>query len=265
MIAQPRPYVWQMIREAIDALGGAATNVAVRDWILGRYPGTKVSTIQAQTTVCTVNHASRIHYPENRKPRTADTQYDFLFRPERGKLELYDLARHGVWEIVEGEDGRLRVCQADVNGNGGDESGGEAFAAETHLRDYLTNHLEVIEPGLQLFVDEDGTAGVEYLTAIGRIDLLAVDTEEGLVVIELKVSRGPDAVCGQLLRYKGWVKRHLANGRRVRGFIVAQHISDRIRYALADAQDVYLKEYVLNITLRDVPHIDTAGAIEKKP
>jgi RecB family endonuclease NucS len=253
-----------MIREAIDALGGSATNVAVRDWILGHYPGTNVSTIQAQTIVCTVNHASRTHYPENQKPRTADTQYDFLFRPERGKLELYNAAKHGVWEIVEGEDGRLRVCQADVDEIRGEEPAGEAFAAETHLRDYLANHLDVIEPGLQLFVDEDGTAGVEYLTDVGRIDLLAVDAKDGLVVIELKASRGPDAVCGQLLRYKGWVSRHLANGRRVRGFIIAQHISDRIRYALADVQDVCLKEYALNITLREVPHIDSSAAVEKK-
>ncbi len=96
MSSQSRPFVWQMIREAVDALGGSTTNVAVRDWILERYPGTNTSTIQAQIIVCTVNHASRVHYPENQKPRRAESQYDFLFRPERGRLELYDPARHGV-------------------------------------------------------------------------------------------------------------------------------------------------------------------------
>jgi RecB family endonuclease NucS len=94
---------------------------------------------------------------------------------------------------------------------------------------------------------------LEYSTDVGRIDILAVDAQGGLLVVELKVSRGPDAVCGQLLRYKGWVKRHLAQGRRLRGLIIAQHISERIRYALADVEDVYLKEYALNITLKDVP------------
>src|SRR5262245_17936435 len=69
MASQPRPFVWQMIREAAHALGGATTNVAVRDWILDRYPGTNTATIQAQIIVCTVNHFSRVHYPENQKPR----------------------------------------------------------------------------------------------------------------------------------------------------------------------------------------------------
>jgi endonuclease len=203
-----------------------------------------------------VNHASRVHYPENQKPRRADSQYDFLFRPERGRLESYDLARHGVWEIVEGEDGRLLVAQAEEVSDTSSEAEGEAFAAEAHLRDYLAKHLDVIEAGLQLFVDDEGTVGVEYPTGVGRIDLLAVDGRGGLLIIELKVSRGPDAVCGQLLRYRGWVKRHLAQGRRVRGLILAQHNSDRIRYALADVEDVYLKEYALNITLKDVPQLD---------
>jgi RecB family endonuclease NucS len=137
----------------------------------------------------------------------------------------------------------------------GDEAESEAFAAEAHLRDYLAKHLDVIEPMLQLFVDDKGMVGVEYPTDVGRIDILAVDAQGGLLIIELKVSRGPDAVCGQLLRYRGWVKRHLANGRRVRSLIIAQHISDRIRYALADVEDVYLKEYALNIILKDVPRL----------
>src|SRR5262249_42902094 len=64
---------------------------------------------------------------------------------------------------------------------------------------------------------------------------------------ELKVSRGPDAVCGRLLRSKVWVKRHLAQGRRVRGLIIARPIPDRIRDALADVEGVCLKEYALSI------------------
>jgi RecB family endonuclease NucS len=261
MNRQARPAVWQMVREAVEALGGKTTNVAIRDWILDHYPGTNRSTIQCQIIVCTVNHDSRIHYPENSKPRVADTQYDFLFRPERGKVELYDQARHGVWKIVEQDDGRLAVCRADQEETPdevtepAEPSSGHAFAAETHLRDYLAQHLDLIEDGLQLFADEDGTNGVEYSTDMGRIDILAVDANEGLVVIELKVGRGPDAVCGQLLRYRNWVKRHIANGKRVRGIIIAQHISDRIRYSLIDAEDVYLKEYEINLALRDVPRI----------
>jgi hypothetical protein len=83
-----RPPMWRLLQEGLAAGGGRTTNVALRDWILERYPDANVQTIQAQITICTVNHPSRIHYPENRKPRAdADPRYDFLYRPGRGQLE----------------------------------------------------------------------------------------------------------------------------------------------------------------------------------
>jgi endonuclease len=254
---EPRPPVWRLIQQAVESLGSPTTNVAVRDWILQKYPGTNTGTIQAQIAYCTVNHDSRVHGPENRRVRSVpDERYDFLYRPARGELERYDPARHGVWSIVEREDGRLAVACQDEMGEAPLESEVEAasgFVAEAHLRDYLAEHLDVIEPGLELFADEHGSVGVEYATPIGRIDILAIDRAGGLVVVELKVGRGADAVCGQLLRYKGWVSRHLANGRSVRGIIVARTISDRIRYALVGVDDVYAKEYELTVTLKDSP------------
>jgi len=257
MNAQAKPPVWKMVKEAVEALGGNTTNISVRDWILKKYPGTNPATIGCQIIVCTVNHASRIHYPENHKPRKADAQYDFLFRPSKGELEWYDPAQHGLWEIAELEDGRLvvqEIGKEDVDD--GPEQAGKSFAAEAHLRDFLAMNLHVIEEGLQLFVDEGGTVGVEYKTVMGRIDILAVDKSGGLLIVELKVERGPDEVCGQIMRYLGWVKRHLAQGKAVRGLIIAGHISGRIRYALADVPDVTAREYKLNITLHDIPHVD---------
>jgi len=252
-----------MISEAIAALGSPTTNVAVRDWILQRYPGTNPLTIQAQIVACTVNHASRVHYPENKKPRFATSQHDFLYRPERGRLETYDPQRHGRWEIVEEEDGRLVVHPLDENAavvdtpTGNKElqasDGGSAFAAEAHLRDYLAGNLGLIEGGLELFVDEAGTTGVEYHTPIGNIDILAVDAQGGFVVIELKVSRGPDSVAGQVLRYKNWVKRHLAEGKSTRGIIIAQHISEKVLYSLLSDDDVSVKEYEIALTIKDAP------------
>jgi len=104
--------VRQMIYEAITALGGQTTNVAVRDWIIDRYPGTNQSTIQAQIIVCTVNHNSRVHYPENNRPRqAADERYDFLYRPASGRLEWYDPQRHGVWYIVQDVAGKPAISQ----------------------------------------------------------------------------------------------------------------------------------------------------------
>ena len=256
MKEKKRPTVLIMVKQAVEALGGKTTNLAVRDWILKKYPGTNKSTIACQIMACTVNHPSRIHYMTSAGPRKADGPNDFLFRPATGELVWYDPARHGAWEIAEREDGTLEVKefgQTEPVDKGQEQNG---FAAEAHLRDYLARNLDVIETGLQLFVDENGTAGVEYITDIGRIDLLAVDKKEGLLVIELKVARGPDEVCGQIMRYVGWVKRHLANGKPVRGLIIARHISERIRYALADVPNVTAREYELNITLKTTPHID---------
>jgi hypothetical protein len=253
---QPRPYVYQMIKQALAALGGKTTNVAVRDWILERYPDTNRSTISCQIIICTVNHASRIHYPENQKPRRADGVYDFLFRLGRGLLEQYDPAKHGEWEIAEAEDGDLVVQQPEDPpgcGDGETTATADEFAMETHLRDYLAVNLGKIEDGLQLYADDNGSSGVEYQTEVGRIDLLAVDKGGSLVVIELKVSRGPSSVVGQLLTYKGWVGQHLANGKKVRGIIIAKRITDKIRYAVGEVPDVALMEYVLDVAVRGVP------------
>ncbi len=265
-----------MVVDAVKDLGGATTNGAVRDWILARYPGTHRGTIQCTIAVLTVNHESRIHWPEGAKPRVADPKnlYDQLFRPARGQVVLYDPAKHGRWAIIQRDDGKLTVEQIreTISGHPMDfplaeilpvregghiatdsKSDGDTlacFAAESHLRDYLALQLEDIEDGLQLYVDESGTTGVEYSTPIGRIDILAIDRDGCFVVIELKVGRGPDAVVGQVLRYVNWVRKHMADGKRVRGFIVAQAISDKIRYALASDPDVRALEYGLRLTIR---------------
>lgn len=179
------PPVWQMVSEAVETLGGKTTNVAVRDWILKRYPGTNKNTIQCQIIVCTVNHDSRVHYPENSKPRKCNTPYDFLYRPQRGQIEFYQPERHGLWEIYKREDGKLGVRRVDheqseerteqpaeVSGSTEAETeqvqGDATFAAEPHLRDYLAKNLGLIEPGLELFVDDRENVGVEYRTAVGN-------------------------------------------------------------------------------------------------
>lgn len=267
MSRDSHPYVWQMVKEAVEVLGSPTTNVAVRDWILQKYAGTNTNTIQCQIIICTVNHTSRVHYPENKKPRLAtDERYDFLFRPDRGRLESYDPARHGQWQIYEKEDGRLGVRQVDGDDALPEESedtaqkeAGSGFAAEAHLRDYLAQHLAEVEPGLRLYVDDDGNDGVEYQTPVGRIDILAVDSGGAFAVIELKVARGPDSTAGQILRYKNWVKIHLAEGKAVRGIIIAQHISDKIRYAIAGDPDVTAKEYEISLKIRDAGDLAQDG------
>jgi RecB family endonuclease NucS len=163
-----------------------------------------------------------------------------------------------VREVGKDRDTSPSPFEIDLSDQEGDQ--GHAFAAENHLRDYFAQHLDLLEKGLRLYVSDDGATGVEYPTPVGRLDILALDSNDQFVVIELKVSKGPDSVCGQLMRYMGWVKRHLANGQAIRGFIIAQHISAKIRYAVVDLPNVFLKEYELSLTLRDAGGIDAVDS-----
>jgi hypothetical protein len=99
-----------MIREAVEALGSPTTNVAVKEWIHSRYPGTNPSTVQQHLMYCSVNQPSRVHQGFNKRPRTADDpRYDFLYTPGRGLVEMYDPERHGVWAIERDATGSLTI------------------------------------------------------------------------------------------------------------------------------------------------------------
>jgi hypothetical protein len=126
-----------------------------------------------------------------------------------------------------------------------------SFAYEEDLRDYLSNNLNVIEAGLTLFKDKDGTEGVEYPVDSDnkRIDILAIDRSKIPVVVELKVSRGYEKVIGQCLYYKNRVKELLGTA-RVRVVIIAREITPHLKIATADLPDVELFEYTLSVKLR---------------
>jgi endonuclease len=221
----PRPPVWQMVREAIDHLGGAATYGAIRDFIKSKYGAVNESTMTCQIIICSVNHPSRIHYTENKKPRLCDSQYDFLFNTGRGRVEAYDPDVHGRWEIRRDEYDKLVVAQTDLipeesPADVSAEADNLLFPLESHLRDFIATNLNNIKLhglALRLFQDSSGRDGVEYPTAVGPIDILAQDSNGDLVVFELKLSKGPDRAVGQALRYMGWVSKHLAGGKKVSG------------------------------------------------
>ena len=122
---------------------------------------------------------------------------------------------------------------------------------------YLADNLQLIEPGLTLFQDEDIT-GFEYPAGGGRrIDILAKDKSGNFVVLELKVEKGYDRVVGQLLRYLNWVRKELAEpGQRVRGIIVCRTMSEDLVLACASTKEVELYEYRLQVTVSKVPALN---------
>ncbi|MGH2585921.1 MAG: endonuclease NucS domain-containing protein [Dehalococcoidia bacterium] len=272
------PPVWQMIEQAIEALDGRASNIQIRDWVLDHYLAANRNTVNTQINILTVNSPSRVHLPENSKPRAAtDPRYDLLYRVGRGEMELYDPTRHGAWEIRKGADGALEVGRAGkapepsaleaefpaasrtiVEGTDSGAAQDFLFSLERHLRDVLAANLRSLDlPGapLSIFTDDAGQSGVEYPTGVGPIDILAVDGDGNFVVFELKLGRGPDAAVGQLARYMGWVRRNLAGDRSVRGAIVAKTVDEKLRYAASILPDVSLFEYSVSFTLQPADEV----------
>lgn len=118
---------------------------------------------------------------------------------------------------------------------------------ETKLEDWLVEHWSEVHffSKLKLYEEKGEVVGQQFDThEVGRIDLLCEEEESAdLVVIELKRGRPSDEVVGQLARYIGWTQRNLANGRRVRGIVLAPEFDPKLRYAAAAIPDTTLLRY----------------------
>jgi hypothetical protein len=137
--------------------------------------------------------------------------------------------------------------------NGDDDDNQPVFSLEYQLRDFLASNLSTISidgKRLRLFVDATGRDGIEFPSAVGPIDILAVDDKEAFFVFELKRANSPDRAMGQLARYMGWVQQTIGKGREVFGVIVAKSISENLRYAASIVPNVHLFEYEVEFHLR---------------
>ncbi len=133
-----------------------------------------------------------------------------------------------------------------------DEALETALSLERDLEKHLEGHLEALEAGLTLYRGEGSQGRQVNVQAAGRIDLLATDREGALVVIELKAGEATDQVCGQILRYMGWVQERLAKGKPVRGIIVANDFSERLTLAAKAMPNVLLKRYGVRFVFSEV-------------
>ncbi len=158
------------------------------------------------------------------------------------------------WELVQQEEGSV-VEEPALSV----EVSEQRFRLERHLHDFLVTNWEQTELGREWEIySEPGEemAGYEYPTGVGRIDILARHKQRpAWLVVELKRDRAADQTLGQLLRYIGWVKRHLAApGEEVYGLIIAADVEKNLLYSLEGVNDrrISLMRYRVEFHLEPV-------------
>jgi hypothetical protein len=221
-------------------------------WFDKKYPKINRMTVRMHVDGMSVNSSSRKHHP-NIKPGKG---FDLFFKAGPAQYRLWDKDNDpapAYLSDLQGPDVVVGIPEAQELSEAAEELGASQFAYEADLRDYLARNLGSLERGLKLYQDEDQEFdGVEYQVGGRRIDILARDAADNFVVIELKVSRGHERTIGQLLRYMGWVKANLADGKEVRGMIVARSVDDDLKLAASMIPGIKLVEYELSFRLKPV-------------
>ncbi len=123
------------------------------------------------------------------------------------------------------------------------------------IRDLLIARPELIEEGLRLHTDGDGTAsGARFETSVGKIDLLARDAAAGWVVVVVAESGQGKELIGDLLQLMGWVRKHLSvEEQEVRGIVLVDSVPEDLGYAAAAVSDsVEFKLYRVGLTFEKV-------------
>jgi hypothetical protein len=179
----------------------------------------------------------RQHFPTSKWQKTHYAWYKSKIKT--GEISVPGFPVKGHQTIIDdGNDGEAAVDEAI-------EASVEAsLSLERDLHSYLASRVHEIEAGLSLVEN-----GVEHPTEAGRIDLLAKDANNRLVVVELKAGRAKDSALGQLLGYMGC----LSTGEtEVRGILVASNFDSRVVYAARGLPSVKLVKYQLSFDLEEV-------------
>jgi hypothetical protein len=129
------------------------------------------------------------------------------------------------------------------------------FGLERQLENFLLENWDHTDLGNDWAIystEDEPEAGNQFPTDVGRVDILAVHKREPkMLVIELKRDQSTDATVGQVLRYIGWVEKHLAqpNGKTVEGLIIAHELDNTALYALSTLHHVNFMTYEIEFRL----------------
>lgn len=229
------------VKEAVQHTGGTVSTKDVINYIHKNYPENpwKEVTIRSHMIGCSVNHTSSKYYPFPK----------FLFYIGDGKYRMHNPTEDGKW-VVDKTGAHLADEPADKIENE-EELIEASISFESDLEDYIMRDLGQIENGLKVY-KENGVTGQQFSIEIGRIDILAVDKDNNLVVIELKSGTANYHVVGQILSYISWVKKNLSGEKKVRGIIIADDFDDKLKYAVLELPSVRLKKYKVKFEFENV-------------
>jgi Endonuclease NucS C-terminal domain len=235
--------IWALMKDAAAELSPPYTVGEIVAWFAQHYPKIKASSVRAHIKGMTANDPSRHHY------RVSGMTALFVRQPDK-TLIPYDPAADTDADDDEEID-ESPGADEDVTSEQSAE-----FVLEAHLEEFLVGNWKSIRWGrpLEIWTGPDGQPGHQLVTPIGRLDFLCTDPQTGaLVVVELKRGRPSDKVVGQVARYMGYVRTHLAKpGQSVEGLIVAHEAEEALRYAVAAFPGLQLTTYEVTFQLSTV-------------
>jgi hypothetical protein len=173
----------------------------------------------------------RQHFPTSKWQKTHYAWY-------KSKIKTGEIPVPGI-SAERNVEGASEEIEAEV-----EESIEASVSLERDLHSYLAGRVSEIESSLTLVEN-----GIEYQTEAGRIDPLARDENNHLVVIELKAGKAKDNALGQLLGYIGCLS---ASDSNVRGILVASGFDSRVIFAARGLPNVKLVKYQLSFNLQEI-------------
>lgn len=222
----------QAIKEVFKGKDQILTAKQIVNEIQKKYPGKwKDVTIRTHTMGCSVNHTSTKWYPSFPK---------FLYTVGPGQVRLYDAEKDGDFTL-ENADGETFTEEDALE---------ITLSLERDMQEYLCKSLNQLEPGLTLFTEE-GLTGTEVSTEAGKIDILAKDIKDNLVVIELKANQASYSTIGQILSYMAAIKKEF-HSKSVKGIIVAEEFDKKLSLAITEVQNVSLVKYKVKFDFQKI-------------
>lgn len=177
---------------------------------------------------------------------------DLTFKDDEYRWMAQDIIYREARERAEKEPLKVEITPKIIAEEYLEENTG-FMPLEEHLEKYIMKNWDMIDFGekLSIYREEDGSPANQYTTDVGTIDILAQDSQNNLVVIELKRGEFDYQVVGQVLNYMGWVEKNLAvKGQKVRGMIIVGKADETLKSAIAPVRDkIVLKEYRLKMNL----------------